>query len=230
MTLPDYLIEPSIHSLAVKGTEQRYPVHRVYCVGQNYADHALEMGANPERETPFFFSKPADSAVQDRYIHYPAMTQNLHHEVELVVALKGGGKQLGVDQVCDVVFGYAVGVDLTRRDLQTQAKAKGRPWDVAKGFDQAGPISELVPRTQWPLDTNAEITLEVNGILKQKASLKQLIWSVDELISELSKYYELRAGDLIFTGTPAGVGRLQPGDEVRASINGLPDCTFKVVS
>ena len=188
-----------------------FPVRHVWCVGRNYAEHALEMGADPEREPPVFFSKPGQSVVADRRICYPR-TDNLHHEVELVVLLGLGGQ----------VYGHAVGVDLTRRDVQSRAKQAGEPWELAKGFDQSGPVGEILPVGDWQPRSDCSISLEVNGQRRQGGLLGEMIWDVDELLARLSADVTLAAGDVIFTGTPAGVGPLQPGDAVRAEIQGLP--------
>lgn len=194
-----------------------FPVRRVYCVGRNFADHAKEMGAavpasKAERGTPVFFAKPADAVVIDGVVPYPPGTNDLHHEVELVVALGDGAS----------VFGYAVGLDLTRRDLQSAAKAKGLPWDTGKGFDFSAPVGELVPAASIEPLAARHITLEVNGTQRQASTLDQLIWDVPEILAELTKLYALKAGDLVFMGTPAGVGPLQPGDVFTARIDDLP--------
>lgn len=219
-------------ALAISGSEALFPVRRVYCVGRNYAEHAKEMG-HSGREAPFFFTKPANSLVQilenrEGIIQYPPRTHELHFEIELVVALNSGGSNLTVEQAADAIWGYAVGVDLTRRDLQAQAKEKGRPWDVAKGFDQAAPIGQLYPRAQTGLLEKGSILLDVNGARKQQGDLSQMIWSAAECVAELSTYFELKAGDVLMTGTPAGVGALQPGDHVMGSIQGLGQLSFRI--
>ena len=217
-------------ALPVQDSDEQFPVNRVYCVGRNYAEHAKEMGADPTREAPFFFSKPADAVfVPDGEVLYPPRTQDLHHEVELVVALHKGGSSLTLQQARDAVFAYAVGIDFTRRDLQTDAKKQGRPWDTAKGFDYSGPVSALVPasKTGW-LDKGA-ITLSLSGQPKQRGDLSDMIWKVDEIIAELSTYYTLKAGDVIFTGTPAGVSAVNKGDEVNAEIEGVGKLIFTMV-
>lgn len=202
------------------GTSQVFPVHRIYCVGRNYSDHVKEMGGDPKEEPPIFFSKPADAIVIDNMpVQYPLATADLHYEVELVVALSSGGKNIDPAKALGCVFGYAVGVDLTRRDLQGLAKKGGKPWDVAKGFDQSAPISAINPLSnlvQHP--TDAAISLSVNGEVRQQANINEMIWTVAEILCELSRYYELRAGDLIYTGTPAGVGAIERGDKVRAEV------------
>ncbi len=221
------LFEVPCPSVAIIGSNKCFPVHRVYCVGRNYAAHAREMGGSPERESPFFFSKPANAIVaNDASIPFPLRTQDLHHEVELVVALAGDalaakGEHLTVSEAKEAVFAYAVGVDFTRRDLQAEAKAKGRPWDTAKGFDQSAPMSRLTLLADAGDLMDANISLCVNGELKQQGKISELIWSVPELIVELSTYYRLRPGDLIFTGTPAGVSAVFPGDELEARIDSL---------
>lgn len=207
-----------VPTIAIAGSTQRFPVRRIFCVGQNYADHAREMGSNPDREQPFFFSKPADAVVESgAVLPFPRQTNNLHHEVELVVALGAGGSDVSAQDAAAMVFGHAVGIDLTRRDLQADAKAKGRPWDMAKGFDASAPVGALTPGA--PPAAGA-ITLRVNGDLRQNGDLSQMIWNVAEVISTLSTYVALAPGDLIFTGTPAGVGPIQPGETVVAEIAG----------
>ena len=199
-----------------------FPVRRIYCVGRNYADHAIEMGHDPTREPPFFFSKPADAVVPgDGEVRYPLLTENLHHEVELVVALSGGGENIPVDKARSCIYGYAVGLDLTRRDIQGRAKEKGHPWDMGKGFDRSAPISAIVPAATCGHPDRGAITLSLNGQLRQKGDLSQMSWKVPEVIAELSRYVELKAGDLIYTGTPAGVGPVVRGDEMLAEVEGV---------
>ncbi len=205
-----------------------FPVRRVYCVGRNFADHAREMGASApsspaERGTPVFFLKPADALVVDGVAAYPRGTRDLHHEVELVVALGGDAApgELDVTRAQGLVFGYGVGLDLTRRDLQAAAKAKGLPWDTGKAFDQSAPISELLPAAAVGDLEPRTLSLEVNGTLRQQSRLDQLIWDVPEILHELSKLYALRAGDLVFMGTPAGVAALVPGDTCIARLDDL---------
>lgn len=214
-------------TLPIIGVPERYPVSRVYCVGRNYAAHAREMGGSPERESPFFFSKPANAVVENgTAIPFPLRTEDLHHEVELVVALAGEslankGENLTLDEAKQAVFGYAVGIDFTRRDLQAAAKEKGRPWDTAKGFDHSAPVSSITLVENIADITASKITLRVNAKLRQQGLISDLIWSVPELIAQLSTYYRLRPGDLIFTGTPAGVSAVVAGDEMEGSIDGL---------
>ena len=218
-----------IPSVAVAGSDSRFPVHRIYCVGRNYAEHAREMGADPVKEAPFFFCKPNDAvAPSGSAIPYPSATKNFHHEVELVVALKGGGSNIKPEAALDLVFGYAVGVDLTRRDLQQTAKDKGRPWDVGKAFDRAAPIGELRPVSSGGHIPQAAIAISVNGVVKQSSDVSEMIWNVPDTIAYLSGLFELKAGDLIFTGTPAGVGPLVTGDKIEARIVGLPPLDFSI--
>jgi len=207
----------SIPEVAIAGGE-RFPVRRIYCVGQNYAAHAREMGGDPDRQQPFFFAKPADAVVASgATLPFPSRTGNLHHEVELVVALGGGGSDIAAADAAALLFGYAVGIDLTRRDLQAEARDAGRPWDMAKGFDRSAPIGAITPGAPPP---GATLALTVNGEPRQSADLSTMIWNVEEIIAALSTYVELAAGDLIFTGTPAGVGPIRRGDVVRGTIDG----------
>ena len=212
-----------------------FPVHRIYCVGRNFADHAREMGAavpasKAERGTPVFFLKPADAIVVDGVAAYPPGTQDLHHEVELVVALGSDAPAglVAVDQALPLVFGYAVGLDLTRRDLQSAAKARGLPWDTGKAFDQSAPLSELVPAAAVGMLPGRTLSLDVNGGRRQQSTLDQLIWDVPEILHELSRLYALRAGDLVFMGTPAGVAALQPGDECVARLDDLVELRCRI--
>ncbi|HBN15761.1 MAG: fumarylacetoacetate hydrolase [Gammaproteobacteria bacterium] len=217
-------------SLPIVNSDIRFPVNRVFCVGRNYADHAREMGADPSREAPFFFSKPACAVwTPDGEVPYPPRTRDLHHEGELVVALQQGGSRLSLPQAQAAVYGYAVGVDFTRRDLQAEAKSKGRPWDVAKGFDASGPVSPLTPVSDRGWLEKGAIRLSVNGQLRQQGDLADMIWKVDEIIVELSTLFTLQPGDLIFTGTPAGVSAVLPGDQVEVTIDGLPTLAFRMV-
>jgi len=217
-------------SVPIRGRSETFAVHRIYCIGRNFADHVKEMGgvapassAPEDRAPPVFFMKPADAVVaNDALIPYPRGTHDLHHEVELVVALGAGSD--GVVDIADalkLVFGYSVGLDLTRRDLQANAKAKGLPWDVAKGFDRSAPIAPIVPLSACGHPTDALLSLKVNDRVVQNASLSEMLFSVPETLHELSKLYDLRAGDLVFMGTPAGVGPLRPGDRYVAAVDGL---------
>lgn len=203
---------------AIADSSDRFPVRRIYCVGQNYAAHAREMGSDSDRKPPFFFTKPADAVVATgSLLPYPRLTRDLHHEVELVVALGDGGEHIAVADAAALIYGWAVGIDLTRRDLQAEAKRLGRPWDMAKGFDHSAPLSPLV-RGAPP--SSALIQLRLNGQLKQSGDLADMIWAVPEVIANLSTYVRLAPGDLIFTGTPSGVGSIHPGDTLRGSIDG----------
>jgi fumarylpyruvate hydrolase len=216
-----------VPTIAISGSEQRFPVHRIYCVGRNYADHVREMGHDPRQDMPFFFSKPPDAVLGNaRGLPFPPRTEELHHEVELVVALHGRGADVGLAEAQSLIFGYAVGIDLTRRDLQAEAKKSGRPWDMAKGFDQSAPIGPLT--LGIPPATGA-ISLSIDGRVRQSGDLKDMIWSVAEIIAALSTYVEIAPGDLIFTGTPAGVGPIKRGDSVRGMIAGIEpiEITFK---
>jgi fumarylpyruvate hydrolase len=219
-----FAFEPSaVPSVEVAGSELRFPVHRIYCVGRNYADHVLEMGGVPERDPPFFFSKPADAVVANgAAVPYPPRTKNLHHEIELVVAIGRAGRNIAAATALEHVFGFAVGNDLTRRDLQAVAKDGGKPWDTSKGFDSSAAISAIHTgkRGQVP---QGRIWLAVNGAVRQDSEVSRMTWSVEEIIAELSTFFELKPGDLIYTGTPAGVGPLQPGDKIEGGIDGLDE-------
>jgi fumarylpyruvate hydrolase len=217
-------------SVAVHGRRERFPVHRIYCVGRNYAEHAREMGAEPSREAPTFFMKPADAVIETAAVPYPPGTTSLHHEVELVVALGRGGRAIARERALEHVYGYAVGLDLTRRDLQAAAKAKGMPWDTAKGFDASAPISAIVPAATLGHAARGELALEVNGVVRQRADIADMIFGVGEIVAELSKLFELRGGDLIYTGTPAGVAALVVGDRFRARFPGVPDLAGEIVA
>jgi fumarylpyruvate hydrolase len=220
-----FLFPPALTpSVAISGSEQRFPVHRIYCIGRNYAEHAREMGMAVDRAAPVFFCKPADAVVADRSnIPYPPATGDLHHEVEMVVALQTGGVDIAAAQALRHVYGYGVGLDLTRRDLQAAAKAKGLPWDTAKAFDRSAPVSALRRVAEVGHPQHAQLTLEVNGAIRQKTDIIEMIFSVADIIHELSKLFELHAGDLIFTGTPAGVAALQPGDRFHARLEGIAE-------
>jgi fumarylpyruvate hydrolase len=216
-------------STSIAGTDARFPVRRIYCVGRNYAGHAREMGHDPDRDAPFFFTKPADAVVENgAAIDYPPRTDNLHHEIELVVALDKGGENIPVGQALQHVFGYAVGIDLTRRDLQKQAKEKGRPWDTAKGFDHSAPLSAIHGADDIGHPQKGRIWLDVNGENRQQGDLTELIWSVAESIAELSTFFRLEPGDLIFTGTPAGVGPVEAGDQLTGGIDGLDEIAISI--
>jgi fumarylpyruvate hydrolase len=225
-----FVINPATRvSLPVAGSDQRFPVHQLYCVGRNYADHAVEMGSDPDREPPFFFMKP-DYAVlaEGRDMQYPALSSDVHHEVELVVALQSGGRDIPVEDAMSLVYGYAVGVDMTRRDLQGEAKEGRRPWEAGKVFPDAAPCSAVVPVTHCGELAAGTISLSVNGDQRQQGDINQMIWKVPEVISRLSTLFQLHPGDLVFTGTPAGVGPVERGDIIEARIEGLPVLSFKV--
>jgi fumarylpyruvate hydrolase len=218
---------PAVTTVPVEGQDAVFPVRRILCVGRNYAAHRREMGGD-DRDPPFFFAKPADAIVPPgKDVAYPPKTANLHHEIELVVALKAGGKDVPVDRALDLVFGYAVGVDMTRRDLQNAAKDKGQPWDASKGFDASAPISAIKPWT-GPAP-QGRITLSVNGQTRQDATVADMIWATAEIISEASRLWTLAAGDLIYTGTPEGVGPLARGDRVEGAVEGVGSLSFEVV-
>jgi fumarylpyruvate hydrolase len=226
MEMPDAV---ATASLPVIGSDTPFPIRRIFCVGQNYAEHAREMGGDG-RAPPFFFTKPADAVVAGGgAIPYPPRTADLHHEVELVLALGRGGADIAAGDAIDHVFGVAVGIDLTRRDLQAEAKKAGRPWDMAKGFDRSAPCAPLTPLVPGMALDAGRIVLEVNGAIRQLGDLADMIWSVAEIVAELSTYVTLAAGDLIFTGTPAGVGPLARGDRVAARIEALPELTIEIV-
>nr|WP_111298707.1 fumarylacetoacetate hydrolase family protein [Paracoccus saliphilus] len=220
---------PQVTSLPVHGSTDRFPVRRIFCVGRNYADHAREMGHDPDREPPFFFTKPADALLTDgAALAYPPATGDLHFEAELVVALGAGGSQVASTDAQRLIWGYAAGNDMTRRDLQAEAKRMGRPWDMAKGFDASAPCGAVYPVDQTgPMD-KGRITLEVDGQLRQDACLSQMIWPVAQIIAHLSRLVRLAPGDLIFTGTPAGVGAVQRGQTMTVRIEGLGDLVTQV--
>jgi fumarylpyruvate hydrolase len=224
-----YVITPAPQpSVEVRGTRDRFPVRRIFCVGRNYAAHAREMG-NDDREPPFFFTKPADAIVASgSSVPYALRTQNFHHEAELVVALGSGGANIPVAKANSVIYGYAVGIDLTRRDLQSDAKDHGRPWDTSKGFDKSAPIGAIRPASAGGILESARIWLSVNGKIRQDANIAEMTWTVPEIIAELSTLFEIAAGDLIYTGTPAGVGPLVRGDSVEAGIDGLDSLAIRI--
>jgi fumarylpyruvate hydrolase len=246
--MTSYLFDPpAVAAVPVEGQSAVFPVRRILCVGRNYAAHRREMGGD-DRDPPFFFAKPADAIVAcapsggasrseggriaggdpgGGDVAYPPKTANLHHEIELVVALKAGGKDIAVDKALDLVFGYAVGVDMTRRDLQNAARDKGQPWDASKGFDASAPISAIKPWTGAP--PQGRIKLSVNGETRQDATVADMIWNVPEIVSEASRLWTLAPGDLIYTGTPEGVGPLVRGDRVEGEVEGVGALSFKVV-
>jgi fumarylpyruvate hydrolase len=221
-------IAVSIPTVDVVG-ESPFPVRRIYCVGRNYRAHALEMGADPDRESPFFFMKPADSVVPSgAAIAYPSRSNDFQHEIELVVAIGGHGRDVPAERALELVYGYAVGLDMTRRDLQMEARAAGRPWDMGKGFDESAPCGPITPiAATGPIERGA-IAVSVNGEVRQSSDVALLIWSVAEVIADLSTYVALAPGDLIFTGTPEGVGPVQRGDRLLGSIAGLEDLEISI--
>lgn len=227
-----YVFPPRIAAVPVAGGDEHFPVNRIYCVGRNYVEHAKEMG-HSGREAPFFFMKPADAilAVPDGTIGempYPAMTSDLQHEVELVVALGKGGSNIAAADAARHIWGYAIGVDMTRRDLQGEAKKLGRPWDTGKAFDFAAPIGPIHRVSETGLITKGAIGLAVNGTVRQKSNMSKMIWNVAEMIAHLSQYFTLQPGDLIFSGTPEGVAAVAPGDLLAAEVEGLGRLRFKL--
>ena len=224
---------PPVVSIPVAGTTARFAVHRIYCVGRNYEEHAKEMGFTG-REPPFFFLKPADAALvvdedMTGAMAYPPLTGNLHHEIELVVAIGTGGKNIRAADALGHVFGYAVGLDMTRRDLQNDMKKQGRPWSIGKGFDQSAPIGPIVPAAQAGDVANAEISLQVGGTDRQRSTVSKLIWNIAETIEHLSAAWELQPGDLIYTGTPEGVAAVVSGDVMVGRVAGLPTLTVQII-
>ncbi|MDY7547297.1 fumarylacetoacetate hydrolase family protein [Glaciimonas sp. CA11.2] len=229
----EFVFSPQQAVVPVEGSGELFPVHRIYCVGRNYAEHAKEMG-DSGREAPFFFMKPADAVLPVAQgsvgeMAYPTMTKDLHHEIELVVALASGGKNISAAEAVKHIYGYAVGLDMTRRDLQAEAKKLGRPWCTSKGFDQSAPISAIRPISVTGPIERGPIQLNVNGQLRQQGDINQLIWSIAETIEQLSNFYELHAGDLIFTGTPAGVAAVVKGDLLEGSVEGVGDLRLRLV-
>lgn len=220
---------PPQPSVAIVGSDSRFPVRRVFCIGRNYADHVREMGNDPKSEPPLFFTKPADAVVESgAVIAYPSHTTNLHHEVELVIAIGKGGANIAVSAALEHVWGYAVGVDLTRRDRQAEAKKAGTPWDTAKGFDHSAPVGALTPASSAGNVMNARIWLKVNGEPRQDASTHDMIWNVAEIVAALSGWWDLKAGDLIYTGSPSGVSALQRGDRIECGVEGLAPLNFSI--
>lgn len=230
--MPDeYIFEPVPQpGLEISGTDKLFPVHRIYCVGRNYADHAIEMGHDPNREPPFFFQKNPDSLVrQGQDFPYPPATSDVHFEMELVIAIGKDGIDIANDAALDHVFGYAVGLDMTRRDLQGKAKKLGRPWEVGKAFESSAPCSPIVPASVIGHPEKGAIWLNVNGVERQRGDLSQMIWKVPETVAYLSTLFSLKAGDLIFTGTPAGVGAIQRGDKMVGGVDGISEIEVGVV-
>lgn len=219
---------PPVVALASTSTKP-FPVRRIFCVGQNYSEHAREMGSNPEVDPPFFFTKPADAIVPNgASVPYPPGTNDFQHEVELVVAFSGGGSNIAADKVEDLIFGYAVGLDMTRRDIQAAAKKKGRPWDMSKAFDFSAPCAAITPKAETGMLAKGAIACKVNGKIRQAADLGDMTWKVPQIVQFLSALVEIRPGDLIFTGTPAGVGPVVKGDVIEATIEGLEPLTIRI--
>jgi len=221
--------EPKLILIPIKDSSQQFPVRRIYCIGRNYADHAIEMGFDPNKEDPFFFQKNGDNIDTSGNFPYPPETSNVHHEIELVVALKSGGSNISLSESYKHVLGFGVGLDMTRRDLQEQAKKTGRPWEIGKAFEHSAPMGKLSLIEKSGTMESGPIILKVNGAIKQQGDLNMMIWKIPEMISHLSKYYTLQAGDLIMTGTPAGVGLVQKGDYLEGSIDKLSNLAVKVV-
>jgi len=225
-----YVFPPAaISALPVVGSDRLFPVRRLYCVGRNYAEHAIEMGHDPNREPPFFFQKNPDSLRGDGQFPYPSASSDVHFEIELVVALQSGGFDIPVEKAMDCVFGYAVGLDMTRRDLQGEAKKLGRPWEVGKSFEASAPCGPIVPASRTGHPAKGAVWLDVNGKRRQTGDLSQLIWKIPETVSYLSGLFTLAAGDLIMTGTPAGVGAIVRGDVMKGGVEGVDEIEVKVV-
>ncbi len=217
-------------TIPVAGSDALFPVRRIYCVGRNFAEHAIEMGHDPDKEPPFFFQKNPDSIVPPGGdFPYPSESSDVHHEIELVVALKSGGVDIPVEAALDCVFGYGVGLDMTRRDLQAVAKKMGRPWEIAKSFEASAPCSAIHPVSEIGHPTEGGLRVAVNGETRQTGDLNQMIWKVPEMIAYLSRLFELKPGDVIFAGTPAGVGQVERGDLIEGSVDGVDSISVKVV-
>ena len=229
-TMTDYFFELEQPSVNVAGSDRLFPVHRIYCVGRNYAEHVREMGHDPDREPPFYFMKPADAiADSGTSIAYPPRTEDLHHEIEMVVAIGKSGRDINLSSALDHVFGYAVGIDLTRRDLQGLAKKARRPWDVGKSFEGAAPISAIHETGEVGHPAAGRIWLSVNGDIRQDGNISDMIWNVSETIAELSTLFTLAPGDLIYTGTPAGVGAVTSGDRIEGGVDGVGEISIRII-
>ena len=220
---------PAMPALPVEGTDATFPVRRVYCIGRNYAAHAVEMGHDPDREPPFFFQKNPDNLDPSGQFPYPSRSEDVHHEVEIAVMLKSGGTGIAVEDALDHVYGYAIALDMTRRDLQGEAKKAGRPWEIGKAFERSAPIGPIHPAEAVGHPTEGAVTLEIGGTVRQEGDLAQMIWKVPEMISYLSDHFELAAGDVILSGTPSGVGPVARGDVLTARVDGLGEITVTVV-
>jgi fumarylpyruvate hydrolase len=228
--MTDYLFPPAPQPfLPIKGRDTLFPVHRIYCVGRNYAEHTREMGFDPDKEPPFFFMKNTDALVLDGKFPYPAASKDVHWEIELVVALKSGGTNIKAADALNHIFGYAVALDMTRRDLQGVSKKTGRPWEIGKAFEKSAPCTPIVPATTCGHPSTGSIWLDLNGERKQNGDLKEMIWDIPSQIEYLSGLWELRAGDLIMTGTPAGVGAVKKGDKLRGHVDGVATLDVVVV-
>lgn len=228
--MTEYIIEtPPVVALPVAGTDAQFPVRRVYCIGRNYAAHAIEMGHDPDREDPFFFQKNPNNLDVSGTFPYPPKSSDVHHEAEMIVALKSGGTNISLDDALSHVFGYGLSLDMTRRDLQGIQKKMGRPWEIGKAFEKSGPCGPLHPVSEVGHPDKGHLELKVNGAVRQEADLNQMIWKVPEMISYLSEYFELAAGDIIMSGTPSGVAAVEKGDVMVLSIEGLGTLEVKVV-
>jgi len=225
-----FVIDPAPQvCLPIRGSNESFPVRRIYCIGRNYADHAIEMGHDPNKEPPFFFQKNAQNVDTSGTFPYPPQTSDVHHEMELVVALKSGGADISLENALEHVYGYGLGLDMTRRDLQGEAKKLGRPWEVGKSFEKSAPMSELVPASETGHLDQVRICLKINDEIKQDGDLNQMIWKVPEMIAYLSRFYDIAGGDLIMSGTPAGVGPIQRGDKMECEIENLGTMTIEVI-
>ncbi|MCK0207731.1 fumarylacetoacetate hydrolase family protein [Starkeya koreensis] len=220
---------PGIPTLPVEGSDKLFPIHRIYCVGRNYAEHAIEMGHDPNKEPPFFFQKNPDNVITDGTFPYPDKSSDVHYELEMLVAIGKGGVNIPVESAMEHVWGYGIGLDMTRRDLQGEAKKLGRPWEVGKAFEDSAPCSALVPASKIGHPTDGKVWLNVNGTQRQLGDLNQMIWKVPEMISYLSGLFELQPGDVIMSGTPAGVGAIVRGDLLEGGVDGVGTLTVKVV-
>ena len=225
-----YVFEPAqIPTLSMDGSTQLFPIRRVYCIGRNYAAHSIEMGGDPNRESPFFFQKNPDNLDSSGEFPFPPESEDVHHELELLVALKSGGDNISKEIALSHIFGYGLALDMTRRDLQAEAKATRRPWEISKAFERSAPVSSIMPASIVGHPKEGEVRLSVNGIIRQQGNLNQMIWKVPEIIAYLSKYFSLAAGDIILTGTPSGVGPVNRGDQLECSIQGIGQMVVKVV-
>ena len=223
------IAQPEVTVVPVLNSDLTFPLRRIYCIGRNYAAHTIEMGGDPDREEPFFFQKNAQNADTTGEFPYPPESSDVHHEVEMVVALKGGGKNISVEDALNYVYGYGVGIDMTRRDLQAVAKETRRPWEPGKAFERSAPMSGLVEAAEIGHPDSGRISLSVNGELRQEGDLNQMIWKVAEQIAYLSRFYDIAAGDVIMSGTPSGVGPVQRGDDIQCEIEGVASLKVKVV-